>query len=319
VDAYDGTVRFYIADSSDAVVQCYARAFPELFQPLSAMSEDLRRHARYPASALHAQSRAWARLRQLKSDAPLREVITIPDYVALPDAPVATGKAPIEYSTRSENSSGSLFEPGFYTTAYLATAHEAERVGTVVEMDLSRHITSGLLADGRYDGPYGDVPLPQRLWLWTPSAKPQSAAPHPSTLAVQPRRLPARAESIRRTRAGAMPLGDNLLKVQSQWELSSERSPQLKEVVFHWNGQSMSTTSFDAALRELRATALLTTMSRPVPAPPRLQAAPQPAEVLERARAQFDAMQRARRVSNWPAYGAAEKKLGELLRGLAAE
>jgi uncharacterized membrane protein (UPF0182 family) len=33
VDAYDGTVQFYVADASDALVQCYARAFPELSNP----------------------------------------------------------------------------------------------------------------------------------------------------------------------------------------------------------------------------------------------------------------------------------------------
>ncbi|HEX8234903.1 MAG TPA: UPF0182 family protein [Abditibacteriaceae bacterium] len=319
VDAYDGTVNFYIADSSDAVVQCYARAFPELFQPLSTMPEDLRRHARYPASALHAQSRAWARLRHLKNDAPLREVVTIPDYVALPNAPVATGEAPIEYSTRSKNLGESLAAPEFFATTFLVTAHEAERASTVVEMDLSRHITRGLLADGRYDGPYSDVPLTQRLWLWTPSAKVQLSAQYSPPPADQPGLLPGRVESIRRTRAGAVPLGDALLGVQSQWENPGGRNPQLKEVIFQWNSQVIRAESFDAALRELRATALLATMSQPVTAPPKPRAAPRPAEVLERARAQFDAMQRARRVSDWPAYGAAEKKLGELLRSLPAQ
>jgi uncharacterized membrane protein (UPF0182 family) len=107
--------------------------------------------------------------------------------------------------------------------------------------------------------------------------------------------------------------------MQSQWEISSGRSAQVKEVIFQWNGQTARAASFAAALRELRASALLATASQPVATATKPRLAPRPAEVLERARAQFDEMQRARRVNNWPAYGAAEKKLGELLRSLASD
>jgi uncharacterized membrane protein (UPF0182 family) len=124
---------------------------------------------------------------------------------------------------------------------------------------------------------------------------------------------------MRRTHAGAVPLGDSLLEVQSQWEYSRERSALLTEVVFQWNGQTIRATSFEAALRELRATALLATMSSPATTSAKSNPGVRPADVLERARAQFDAMQRARKTSNWPAYGAAEKKLGELLRNFASD
>jgi hypothetical protein len=212
-----------------------------------------------------------------------------------------------------------MTEPEIFATTFLVTAHEAERPGTVVELDLARHVTSALLADGRYDGPHGDMPLSQRLWLWTPpSAKAQriTASPIGKRSAAPNARLQqstSNDESVRRTYAGAVPLGDALLGVQSTWEYSGRRSAQLVEVVFQWNGHAMRAASFDAALRQLRATALLATMSQPVATANKRQSAPQPGEVLERARAQYDAMQRARRVNNWPAYGAAEKKLGELL------
>ena len=52
VDAYDGTVRFYVADAQDPIVRAYARAFPGLLEPLAAMPADLRAHIRYPAGLL---------------------------------------------------------------------------------------------------------------------------------------------------------------------------------------------------------------------------------------------------------------------------
>ncbi|PYO50803.1 MAG: UPF0182 family protein, partial [Candidatus Rokuibacteriota bacterium] len=48
VDAYHGTVTFYLADPSDPLVRTYARAFPGLLQPLASMPADLQRHVRYP-------------------------------------------------------------------------------------------------------------------------------------------------------------------------------------------------------------------------------------------------------------------------------
>ena len=56
VDAYDGTLSFYISDPNDVMVKVYARMFPGLFKPLTAMSDDLRRHVRYPHQFLQVQA-----------------------------------------------------------------------------------------------------------------------------------------------------------------------------------------------------------------------------------------------------------------------
>jgi len=56
VDAYNGTVSFYIVDRKDPIVQAYANAFPGMFLDLSAMPESIRRHIRYPEDLLTIQS-----------------------------------------------------------------------------------------------------------------------------------------------------------------------------------------------------------------------------------------------------------------------
>jgi uncharacterized membrane protein (UPF0182 family) len=48
VDAYHGTVNFYLADPDDPIIQAYERTFPGLFQPLDEMPADLLSHLRYP-------------------------------------------------------------------------------------------------------------------------------------------------------------------------------------------------------------------------------------------------------------------------------
>ena len=56
IDAYHGSVNFYIADPSDPIVTTWSKIFPDLFKPLSAMPVSLRSHLRYPADFFKIQS-----------------------------------------------------------------------------------------------------------------------------------------------------------------------------------------------------------------------------------------------------------------------
>jgi hypothetical protein len=60
VDAYHGTVTFYLSDSEDPIVSAYAKIFPALFEPLEAMPDDLRAHIRYPQDLFAVQARLYA-------------------------------------------------------------------------------------------------------------------------------------------------------------------------------------------------------------------------------------------------------------------
>lgn len=60
VDAYDGTVNFYISDPRDVVARVYSRMFPGLLKPLEAMPEDLKRHIRYPQELFQIQASMFA-------------------------------------------------------------------------------------------------------------------------------------------------------------------------------------------------------------------------------------------------------------------
>ena len=60
VDAYEGTVHYYIKDEKDPLIQAYARIFPGLFRPLSAMAPDLKNHLRYPHYLFNLQAHLYA-------------------------------------------------------------------------------------------------------------------------------------------------------------------------------------------------------------------------------------------------------------------
>jgi len=59
IDAYDGSVTFYITDPEDALIRTYQSIFPELFVPAEQMPESLKAHWRYPEDMFSIQSSVY--------------------------------------------------------------------------------------------------------------------------------------------------------------------------------------------------------------------------------------------------------------------
>jgi hypothetical protein len=59
IDAYNGTVSFYVADPSDPIAATYRHIFPGLIQPLAAMPQDLQKHIRYPEDLFFIQAQMY--------------------------------------------------------------------------------------------------------------------------------------------------------------------------------------------------------------------------------------------------------------------
>jgi uncharacterized protein len=56
IDAYNGTVTFYVTDAADPIIATYRRIFPSLFKPFAAMPPDLQKHIRYPEDLFTIQA-----------------------------------------------------------------------------------------------------------------------------------------------------------------------------------------------------------------------------------------------------------------------
>ncbi|PLZ25251.1 UPF0182 family protein [Fischerella thermalis] len=56
VDAYNGTVDFYVADPTDPVITTLGKIFPQMLKPLQTMPVALRSHIRYPGDFFRIQS-----------------------------------------------------------------------------------------------------------------------------------------------------------------------------------------------------------------------------------------------------------------------
>jgi uncharacterized protein len=56
VNAYDGTVQFYVSAPNDPLIRAYQRVFPSMFKPLSAMPSPLLAHVRVPQDIYETQA-----------------------------------------------------------------------------------------------------------------------------------------------------------------------------------------------------------------------------------------------------------------------
>jgi len=68
VNAYDGSLSYYVMDPNDPIIQAWSSAFPGVFQPLSAMPKELRAHLRYPEELFRVQTAAYSKYRLSADD-----------------------------------------------------------------------------------------------------------------------------------------------------------------------------------------------------------------------------------------------------------
>ncbi|MGP0088370.1 MAG: UPF0182 family protein [Xanthobacteraceae bacterium] len=59
IDAYNGSVTFYVFDPHDPIINAYRRILPELFKDAREMPQNLRRHVRYPEDIFTVQAEMY--------------------------------------------------------------------------------------------------------------------------------------------------------------------------------------------------------------------------------------------------------------------
>ena len=60
VDAYNGSINFYLSDPDDAIIKVYEAIFPGLLKPMTQMPSDLKKHIRYPREFFAVQTALYA-------------------------------------------------------------------------------------------------------------------------------------------------------------------------------------------------------------------------------------------------------------------
>ncbi|MEE9323843.1 MAG: UPF0182 family protein, partial [Candidatus Aenigmarchaeota archaeon] len=60
IDAYNGDAKFYVIDKEDPIIRTYRKIFPELFTDFEEISDDLKKHVRYPEDLFRIQAELYS-------------------------------------------------------------------------------------------------------------------------------------------------------------------------------------------------------------------------------------------------------------------
>lgn len=139
MDAYDGTVTLYQQDEKDPVLKAWMKIFPGTVKPKADISDDLKRHLRYPEDLFKVQRTLLARYH-------VNDPVTFfstSDFWQVPDDPNApTGSQPPYYIvakdiTKNDNSASfqltsalNRFQRDFLA-AYVSASSDPETYGKI--------------------------------------------------------------------------------------------------------------------------------------------------------------------------------------------
>jgi hypothetical protein len=301
VDAYDGTVRFYIADNQDPLVRAYAAAFPGLLEPIEEMPADLRAHVRYPAGFFAVQARMYATYH-------------------MQDPRVFYNKEDLWSIPRTSDGSRDRELDPYYTIMRIPGESREEFVLLMPFTPLRRDNMIAWLA-ARSDGPaYGSLVaflFPKQRLVFGPRQI-GARIDQDAVISQQITLWSQRGSTVLRGGLLAIPVEDSLLYVQPLYLAAEKGSiPELKRVIVAYGEQIAMSETLDAALQTIfggrRPGA---PAGGPVEAGQRETLGESVTGLVGRAWEAWTSAQDALRRGDWGAYGEAQRRVEEALRAL---
>ena len=312
LDAYDGTVRFYLMDPADPLAATWARVFPGLFRPVSEMPEGLRAHLRYPEGLFEVQSELY-------------RVYHMTDTNTYYNKEDVWEVSPAGREKR--------LSPN-YVTMKLLGKEKPEFALIVPFMPVGRSNLIGWMA-GRCDPEhYGELVVyqfPKQKLIFGPPQIEALIDQNPE-ISAQMSLWSQRGSDVIRGDLLVVPIGKSLLYVQPLY-LKAERGelPELKRVILSTGGRVVWGETFREALTLLVGEDVLgggKAAVRRLPAAPAVrEAEPRPEgeggipspgtkDLARKAQELFEQAQQASRAGDWAAYGQKLRELEAVLRRL---
>jgi uncharacterized membrane protein (UPF0182 family) len=306
VDAFHGTVRFYLIDDADPVALTFRRAFPNLFVPISEMPEDMRSRLRYPEGIFAMQAAVYATYHMTNPS-------VFYNKEDLWEVPA------IDSDPRPQ-----LMQP-YYTVMRLPGERQAEFIQMLPFTPARKdNLASWMVArsDGEHYGRMLVFQFPKQKVVFGPR---QVVARINQDQVISPQITlwNQQGSEVLQGTLLVIPIEESLIYIRPLYlRAAGGRIPELKRVIVAYQNQIVMDETLDAALNRLfpRKGA----PSTPAPAPPS-GASPAPApplapestdELSARAMDFYRRALQAQREGNWAQYGEEIKRLGEVLEAM---
>ncbi|HEY1269523.1 MAG TPA: UPF0182 family protein, partial [Candidatus Binatia bacterium] len=300
VDAYDGTVGFYISSPDDPIIQAYARMFPNMFKPLDAMPEVLRAHIRYPQDLFTIQARIYATYHMQDPQVFYNKE----DVLAIPHRTIGGRETEIEpYYTimrlpgeaREEFILLLPFTPNKRDNmrAWLAARSDPPNYGKLIALNFpkAKLVYGPKQIDARIDQ---DPVISQQLSLWN-----------------------QRGSQVIRGSMLAIPIEASLMYVQPLYLAAEKGSlPELKRVIVAFGNQIAMEETLEQSLDRIFGGRIAAAQAKAA-APPETGGAAK--DLARQALDHFSRSQEYLRQGNWGAFGEELKTVERLLKEMESK
>nr|PZN87750.1 MAG: hypothetical protein DIU54_03820 [Acidobacteriota bacterium] len=333
IDAFDGTVRFYLAEPDDPIAQTLSHIFPGVLRPLDEMPAALRSHIRYPEDIFLIQAEKYATYH-----------MTNPQVFYNNED---EWRRPVLESGSGQNQRSSLMSP-YYTIMKLPGSSRAEFIQMLPFTPRARdNLAAWMVArsDGENYGRLLVFQFPKQKIIYGPA---QIVARINQDPVISPQITLWSQQGVQVIQGTLLviPIQESLLYVRPLYLRSQQgRIPELKQVIVAYQNRIVMAETLVAALGrifgpavtqalapdQLSASATSVVETRPpsedelevLEAPegldlPRLPPAPPPVppslrELAAEAQRHLEAAQAAQRAGDWAAYGEALKRLEDAI------
>ncbi len=301
LDAYDGSLDFYISEPDDPIINTYANIFEDLFTSMDEMPESLRKHVRYPEDLFTIQSR---KLMTYHMQNPT-------DFYSKEDA----WQRPTEIYGRGREI---LMEP-YYMILDLPRINEGQEFVMMTPFTPERRNNMIAWLAGRADGDsYGDLvlyTLPKDRLYYGPLQVEARIDQNPE-ISEQVTLWSQQGSTVIRGNMLAIPLEDSFLYVEPLYiQADSGRIPEMRRVIVSdGRGVAMGMDLEDALQRLLirEDIGVLPDITEDIPED-LLDDLDVRAEDMREASGYYSDILAAMEEGDWEAFGESFRRLGELL------
>ena len=304
VDAYDGSVTFYVTDPEDALIQTYQAIFPKLFVSAEQMSESLRAHIRYPEDMFDIQASVY-------------------QSYHMRDARVFYNKEDLWAVPKEIYAGSEQYMEAYYIIMRLPGAEKEEFLLIFPFTPVNKNNTIGWLAarcDGENYGKLLAYHFPKERLVYGPSQIENRI--QQDTVITEQLALWGRGGSrVIRGNLLMIPLGKSNLYVESVF-LQAEAGglPELKRVIVAAGDQIAMERTLTESLTAIFGVGVSPTepeVAPPTPAEPEEPVSADIASLIEEAQQHYDKSQQYLKAGDWANYGKELDALKVVLNQLA--
>jgi hypothetical protein len=306
IDAYNGTIAAYLADSRDPIAATFARVFPNLFKPLDEMPSSIRAHVRYPEDIFELQARVFR------------------TYHMTEAAAFYNREDQWEIPTLEAGNDASAMQP-YYTIMRLPGEAEAEFIQMLPFTPRQRpNLAAWLVArsDGEHYGKMRVFEFPKQKQVFGPSQVVARIA-QDQVISPQITLWNQQGSQVIWGTLMVIPIEESLIYVRPLYlRATGGRIPELTRVIVAYENRIVMEETLEAGLAQLFGGA----PAEPAPTPSSRAGTPDAAKpaaespggdlaaLAAEAQSHYERAVAAQRAGDWAAYGNELRQLGEVLQ-----